>query len=195
MMWNVYTDLDPDELTEVAMETFIAWVSFALGSVSLGGRTLGKGDKSFYRSQLRGRYAASISWKKEGPNHVAIIADEDMAPEALWIEEGTKGANMKEHMLQDGKVGRNGTRYRDIPMRGEQSGPTGSLNDIVNAAANGSFSAGQKKLWAKPRPTVDSDRIVRMTDAPGSAAWIIPPMPAYSPAQILATLLRTGYGK
>lgn len=195
MMWNVYTDLDPDDLTEVAMETFIAWVSFALGGSSLGGRTLGKGNKAFFRSQLRGRYAASISWKQVGPNHVAIIADEEIAPEALWIEEGTSGADMKRHMLADGKRSKQGYFYRDIPLRGTQNAPTGSLNDIVDAAASGGFSPGLKSLWTKPRPTSDPDRWARMSDRPGTANWVVPPMVAYSPARILATLLRAGYGR
>jgi hypothetical protein len=194
-IYDVYTDLDPDELTEVAMETYLAWVSFALGAVSLGGRTLGKDSGPM--SQMRGRYALSISWKKDGPNRVAIIADETIAPEALWIEEGTAGANMKEHMLTGGKakVDKDGYLYRNIPLRGGQKAPQGTMTELIEAAATGHFDRKAKFLWAWRRPNIDSDRWARMSSRPGTHDWVIPPMPAYSPAQIMATFLRAGYGR
>ena len=54
-VYDVYTDLDPIQLLDVASETFFAWLKFALGEDEIGGKKL---------AHPSGRYASAISWKR-----------------------------------------------------------------------------------------------------------------------------------
>lgn len=180
MIHDVHTNLDPETLTEVVAETYRMWLAFALGQGEIGGKTL---------AHPSGRYAASISYRKTGAASFAVIADESVAPEALWIEDGRRGANMKDAMLAGGKIGKDGCRYRDIPIRKDGVAPGFDLGDAVTNGREGRLPAKVGRLWATPRAHTDAGRYVRMSDAPGSSAWQIPDMPAYSPAAILADLI------
>ena len=184
--YEVKTNLDPEQLTEVAIETYIQWLKFALGQASIGGRTL---------QHPSGRYAASISWKRTGVASVAIVADESAAPEAGWIEEGHTGANMKDEMLAGGKVGKDGYRYRDIPIREDSDTPVFDVAKAINNARGGRLPARTGRMWAVAKAYIDpNNHLVRMTNRPGSSDWQIPDMPAYSPAANLAALLRSAHG-
>lgn len=181
--YEVTTNLDPEALTEVAIEIYRQWLEFALGRRALGGKTL---------AHPSGRYAASLSWRQTGEAKVAIIADESAAPEAGWIEEGRQGANMKAAMLSGGKVGSDGWRYRDIPIRSDADTPQFDMASLLNNSQGGRLPAKTGRLWAQARPAIDPNaHWVRMTDKPNSSDWKIPDMPAYSPAAILAELLRS----
>lgn len=194
-VYNVETDLDPQMLTEVAIETYAQWLRFALGSEELGGRTL---------EFPSGRYAASISWRRTGVASVALVADEGKAAEALWLEEGHPSTSMKDKMLAGGKVAADGSRYRVIPMRadGDIAGatmykgrPQVDISTITQRTATGQrVSNKAKAMWASPRPVSNASRFRTMTDKPGSSPWVIPEMPAYAPAHFLAELLRQQYG-
>jgi hypothetical protein len=185
--YYVYTDLDPSALTEVAMETYRLWLAFALGNGEIGGKTLA------YPS---GRYAASISWKKEGAAHIAIIADETIAPEAKWIEEGRAQVDMKAAMLGKGntRTSSSGSRYRAIPIRRNAVPPKFDVGDIVTSNAGERLPVRTARMWSKPRQRVNLDHFATMSDAPGSSPWVVPAMAAYSPAAILADLIRNETG-
>lgn len=185
--YEVFTDLDPDALTEIAVEVYRRWLEFALGKDEIGGRLL---------SFPSGRYAASMSWRRTGVASVALIADEKIAPEAKWIEEGRAGADMKAAMLGKGKtrVSSDGYLYRVIPMRRDSRTPGFDLGEIATSSAGERLPIRVSRLWARPRLRNDPDRFVTMTNEPGSSEWMIPAMPAYSPAAILAALVRREYG-
>ena len=196
--YDVHTNLDPEQLTEVAMATFREWLKFALGLPSEVGEML---------AWPTGRYAASISWRKTGESRVAIIADEAKAPEARYIEEGTTEADIRAAMLYQGKVSKDGHLYRVIPMRTRGKRPTArgaaQIMSMITAGASGEKVGGAfATLWAKPRPWIDPRRpgvrgspFVTMTEKPTANNWIVPAMPAYSPAAILARLIQQAVGR
>ena len=164
---NVYvvkTDLDPAMLTRIGLEIFAKWLDFALGVQSLNGRRL------VYPT---GRYAASLQFKRTSESSVAIIADEDMAPEAAVLEYGHGAVDLKTKLQQ----GRAYPMHR--PFGGNQ---TGGLRRI------GSGPASMKPhMWAEVRSREASGfASIGPNSPPGS--WIIPPMPAYSPAMVLAAM-------
>ena len=182
-VYEIFTDLPPAALTEVAMETYRIWLEFALGKEEIGGKVL---------THPSGRYAASMSWKRTGQASVAIIADESIAPEVGWIEEGRPASDMKAKMLGQGKTrtAADGHKYRIIPMRRDATAPDFDIDDIVSSAAGERLPTRAARMWARPRSQSNPSRFRTMTDKPGSAAWIVPAMPAYAPAAILASLIR-----
>lgn len=184
--YYVQTDLNPEELTILAAATYALWVSFALGKSVPGLRIL---------QNPSGRYAASMSWKKTGESSIAIIADENVAPEAGWIETGHVATNMKDKMLGQGntRVSKAGYRYRVIPMRATQVTPSFDVSKIIQNKKGGHLPSKAGKMWVKAYSNIGSNRFATMTDKPGSSNWIIPAMPAYSPAAILADQLRKQY--
>lgn len=187
-VYEVHSDISPEEVTIIAAAVYREWLAFALGGFSIGGKTL---------KHPSGRYAAAISWRQTGTASVALIADEDAAPEALWIEEGRSGADMKAAMLAGGKIGKDGYRYRTIPIRKDGTIPkTAQAANIVRGKSGGERLGSRiAKIWAKPRPAVNASHYAVMSNRPGAAAWQIPDMPAYAPAKILSDLLRQQLAK
>lgn len=186
---EVHTNLNPQELTKVAIETFRQWLLFALGREAVGGKVL---------EHPSGRYAASLSWRQIGAGRVAIIADENIAPEAASIETGTPGADIRAAMLVGGKIGKDGKRYRRIPMREDLLPPSTAsfvAASVNQAARSGSVMPTNASFWIKRKDTQGSDRVVTMTETNGANNWRVPPQPAYAPAAILAGLIRKDYGK
>jgi hypothetical protein len=181
-VYTVKTNLNPDQLTEVAISTYRQWLAFALGQFSIGGKTL---------AHPSGRYAASLSWRRTGEASVAIIADESADPEAGWIEEGHAAFDIRAKMLK-------GQPYRRIPIRKDGSLPANSTPQIIENRLGGRLSKPQGKLWATPRPAVDAVRWVTMSNNArnhqGKPAWIIPAMAPYAPAKILSDLIAKQYG-
>lgn len=183
--FTVKTDLNPEQLTEVAMETYRLWLSWAMGQDTIGAKVL---------AHPSGRYAASLSWRHTGAASVAIIADESVAPEALWLEEGTNGFNnLKALMLAGAKTSKEGYKYRVIPIRNDGSMPENSTPKIIENRLGGRMQKHQGKIWAENRPS-GAQRFRVMTDKPGSAQWLLPPMTPYTPAKILSELLAKEYG-
>jgi len=191
---DVYTTLDPATLTDVAYETFRQWLAFALGRSEIGGKTL---------AHPSGRYAASLSWHKVGVSAVAIIADENVAPEANWIEHGTTGADIKNAMLSGAKLTADGYHYRRVPMRAGsgRGAPAAALDGFSMASIMQSNATGTgggttqafAGMWGERRENAEPDRVRTMTDRPGSADWKVPAFQPYSPAATLASLLRAQY--
>lgn len=174
IIFDVFTDLDPEHLNKVGHEIFLKWLDFATGMTELGGKRI---------ANPTGKYASSIRYRRYGAARVAIVADENVAPEARILETGHKPIDMLEHLAM-------GTAY---PIhRG-----TGGAGAYVGGGERA------KKMWAAARragfsgfastPNSRAGRGPANSSGTGPA-WTIPAMPAYSPAFILAELVRQQYG-
>lgn len=189
IVYDVYTDLDPNALTAVAMETYRLWLQFALGQENLTDKKL---------KNPSGRYAASLSWTRSSPNRVTVIADESIAPEAAYVETGTTGADMKQMLERNAKYTADGIAYRVLPLRPDvDPGPLSFNFDKIVGTSSGKgerLPKSQGKLWAVARHVVDpNSRYVTMTeDHPG---WQVPSMPAYAPGAALKAMLEAQYGR
>jgi hypothetical protein len=171
IVYDVYTDLAPDELNQVGREVFALWVGFALGFRQIGGRRV---------MHPTGRYASAIHYERTGVSKVAIIADADMAPEAQILETGHKAVNLLEK-LQRGRTYPMG-RAGGMPFVG--AGPRARA--IWAEARHAAFPGFATVPTGKPRNPMN-------TSGTGPA-WTIPAMAAYSPAKILADLVKEKYG-
>lgn len=156
--YDVWTDLPPDALTEIGIEIAKRWVAFAMGEESLNGYRI---------KNPTGRYASSITVTSDSPNHVAVIANEEIAPEALMIEEGHGRYDMKSQFPG-----------RTFPMH------RGTGTPILNST----FGGRANNVWATPRAEGFNGfaRVPSTITAENADSWIIPAMPAFSPAQYLA---------
>lgn len=190
-VYDVYTDLDPLQLSELAAETFFAWLKFALGQQALEGKRL---------LHPSGRYASALSWRRTGVAKVSVIADEDAIREVGAIEYGHPATSMKDKMLYGGKahLSKEGYLYRVIPLRPDQWRPTPTFapNMVVDNMGGGRLRRGIARMWAKPRPWIDpKSRFRTMSNKPGSSPWVIPEFHPYAPGKILADILRQEFGK
>ena len=162
----VRTNLPPGAVNKIGTDIFLMWLDFATGGRALNGKKL------MYPS---GQYAKSIKLEERGPNTVAIIADEGVAPEAAVLESGHRSFDMKTMAGLPRRLPMH--RFRGAepgsPLRRTGTGPA-SLRPEMWAELRGRSHAGFATLSA------DS--------APGS--WIIPAMAAYSPALTLAVMAR-----
>jgi hypothetical protein len=192
----VATDQSPEYLNTVALEIFNKWVSFARGRSSLGGRTL---------LHPTGRYAASISIRRYGTrhgvrssgaiptrtiSHVAIIADEKLAPEAAILETGHRPIDMLQHL----SPGRSYPIHRDSPLPGVAAGAEFPTTPYGRSRVRKMWTV-QRELGARGfarTPGLGSPRGASNTSGTGRA-WTIPAMPSYSPAQILTDLINNQY--
>lgn len=192
----VATDQDQQYLNDVGLEVFRRWVDFARGRTSLGGQMI---------KNPTGRYAASISMRRYGTregvrrpgeiptrtvSHIAIIADEKLAPEAGILETGHRQVDMLQY-LQPGK-----------------SYPIGRVGQAPTAISGLEFSSSSygrsriRKMWTLARQSGGKGFARTPSGAVRGAsntshtgrAWVIPPMPIYSPSQILVDLIRNTYG-
>ena len=190
--YTVHTNANPQQLGLIAADTYKQWMEFALGHKEIGGKKL---------MHPSGKYAASISWQRQGTYQVVIVADDTVAPEGKWIEDGISGFSIKQKMLAKySKINAKGERYRIIPMPPypDKDKP----NDMLNGNSLADFITkynpnGQRvrrniaRMWGKP---IKRTSFRTMRDGPGAAAWYIPDRPAYAPAKHLADLLKNQYG-
>jgi len=167
IVYDVITDLNPAALNAVGQEVYRRWLDFALGRDSLGGRRI---------MHPTGRMASAIEFQQRGQSRVAIIADENIAPEAGILETGHGAIDLLQKL----------TPGRTYPIhRG--------TGDAAPQIASG---RGARRIWASVRAagfsgyaTVPRFRRAGSRNTSGRGpAWVIPPMPAYSPAHILAEL-------
>lgn len=164
---NVYivkTNLPPEQVMEIGVEVFLRWMSFAIGATALE-----NGKKIMYPS---GRYASSISIKKTGEASVAIVADESIAPEAAVLESGHAAIDLKTK-LQHG---------RPYPMHRAVGGNVPGLRRVGSGPPG--FSP---RIWAEVKQRESSGFASIGPNSP-AGSWIIPPMVAYSPAAVLASM-------
>lgn len=196
----VSTDAVPEYLNNVSLDIFRMWREFALGHRHLNGRSI---------MHPTGRYAASISLHRYGSrvrtvrrgkemftrmvSHIAIIADERIAPEAAILESGHVGIDMLDH-LRPGRL---------YPMHRGGAVP-GSVSSIESGFPRA--SPGRRRvvqMWSQSRelsrtgeartPRDKSHRKPSNTSGTGPAWWI-PPMPKYEPAHLLAELYANAQG-
>lgn len=174
MEYDVWTDMAPDEISEVGFIVMTKWIAFALGHETLNGKRVG---------HPTGRYASSIRVEGRGPNHIAVVADEEIAPEAGILEAGAPAIDLKQKL----QVG------RAYPMHRGAAGMFGSKGYGVPVVAS-SFSARTKNIWATPRAHGFSGvaRVPTEITSENQSSWIIPAMPAWAPAEFLAEQLRRG---
>jgi hypothetical protein len=190
-VYDVYTDLDPTQLSELASETFYAWLKFALGQQAIGGKKL---------AHPSGRYASALSWRRTGVAKVSIIADEDAIQEVGAIEYGHPAIDLKSKMLFSGgaKMSKDGYFYRIIPLRPDQWRPIPTLTSgmVIDTLGGGRLRKSVGRMWAQARPYVDQgSRFRTMTNRPGSSPWLIPEFHPYAPAKILSELLDEQFGR
>jgi hypothetical protein len=163
----VRTNLPPEAVSAIGVEIFLMWLSFALGETSLNGK------KIHYPS---GKYAGSLSLRQVDESTVAIVADEGVAPEAAILETGHRSFDMKTVGALSGRA---------IPMHRPIGTTPGTSLRRVGAGPPGL----RPSMWAEVRQRSGSEFA---SFGPNSSpdSWIIPPMPAYSPALTLAAMAR-----
>ena len=162
----VRTNLPPEAINAIGLIIFAKWLDFAMGHSVLNGKRL------LYPS---GKYAASISYRKEGEAAVAIVADEDMAPEAGILEQGHGPVDLKTRLQ----------RGRAYPMHRFSLGGMFGLDPAGLRRVGSGPPSTKPAMWAQVRMREFSGfaSIGKDSDAD---SWIIPAMPAYSPALVLA---------
>lgn len=171
--YTIYTNLDPQMLTEVGLEIYKRWVAFAMGEESINGKSL---------DHPTGKYAASIHFRQVSKSRVAIFSESPKTvPEADILETGHGAVDLKKK-LQAGRV---------YPMHRGQKGAYGSAGYGPPVPL-----PGRKSLWAEARSMGRSGaaRVPTKITPENANSWIIPVMPAYSPAKHLADLYRAQYG-
>ena len=186
-VYEVHTSLDPKDLTELAFQTYLKWVAFALGVSEVDGKRL---------KHPTGAYAESINMESRGNNTIAIISTGKMAD---IIEGGAPAFSLKDKMLaKDAKTAKDGSKYRYIPG-GMINGPGSRFGMGQNALtrAEGRSYLGiiagtgkgppVKHLYAKAS---EKGNVMTMSSKAGTSAWNIPAFPAYSPAKHYADLAR-----
>jgi len=171
---DIMTDMDPDTLSEVGAKMAQRWIDFAMGRKALGGRML---------MHPTGRYASAISFRTYGVSRVAIVVNENVAPEAHFLEVGHGPIDLKKYFAM-------GTL---IPMhRGEagQYGSAGYSSPIEDHSRNQRRRKNQ--IWGVVREQGKSGRAVMSMTSSTGKNWVIPPMAAFSPVAHLLELLRQG---
>lgn len=175
LVYIVETDLPPNLLGELAVETYKMWVEFAIGKTELGGKLL---------RHPTGNYAAHIHQKKTGPNTIEVWADEgDDSPESAAIEYGHSAVALKQYMLtgpnaKNVHTSKDGYKYRTVPIKG-------TIGAKLSEDSNFSQISGATRKIQK-----DDAKYFTMSDKPGSSPWIIPEMAPYAPAALLAQLIK-----
>jgi hypothetical protein len=159
--FDIFTNLPPQQVSRIAVEIFSLWVDFALGRASIGGKKL------IYPT---GRYAASISYHFTGESSVAFVAT---APEADILEHGHPSIDLKQK-LRPGHYLMHRTGPGKPSMR----------------SSRGSGLTANVAMWAKMREQSASGFATLGPNSP-PGSWIIPAMPAYSTAAILAAQARS----
>ena len=145
--YDVWTNASPEDLTEIQLEIFRQWSVFASGGMALNGKII---------KNPGGNYARSIRMESEGLNHVAVIADESIAPEAHFLEVGHDSVDMKKY-LEPGK---------SYPLH--YGGGQAARGVFGAPRVGGQYMVGFARMSAR------------------STGWIIPAMPAYGPGLALA---------
>jgi hypothetical protein len=149
IVYDVWTNADPAQLTEIQLEIFRQWSVFATGGMALNGKII---------KNPGGRYARSLRMESGGLNHVGIIADESIAPEAHFIEGGHDEVDMKKYL----------TPGKSYPLH--YGGGAAARGVFGAPRAGGQYMTGFARMGPNSKP----------------GSWIIPAMPAYAPGRALA---------
>jgi hypothetical protein len=172
----VKTDLPMEQVSRIAVEIYLMWMEFAMGKTALNGRKL------VFPS---GRYAAAIAKPQQvNATTIAIVVDEDMAPEAGILETGHRAFDMKTV---------DSLRGRALPMHRNGTAFSTNKAGISRAEAGGLARVGpsraRPKMWAEARASTSSGYASFGEDSDPNSWWV-PEMPAYSPAASLAALAK-----
>jgi hypothetical protein len=166
MVYDIMTDLPPDQLYELGIKVFRLWMEWALGKPVFPIPTL---------RNPTGRYASSLKFQRQGVRRVAIIAEDSFAPEVGILETGHEEVDLKKKLVPG----------RTYPMH---RGTSGAIS-VGRGARSRSIWASAMRAGFNGFATVPS----KIT-AENAGSWIIPAMPAYSPGRILAELIANRYG-
>lgn len=193
---DVKTNLANSDIHDALLQTFEKWMKFSMGVGKLGGRML---------RHPSGRMAAALKAEsdQEG-NVIAIYVDHEElgAEEHDLLTTGHKKFSLKDRMLQPGKPGvkrsKAGFLYKyvtiaDNPISAKQSYKSAvhikNLFTGQETDHGGVFGINKNlaKMWASnyKKAHKNSDKIVTMTNKPGSKKWIIPAMPAFNINRLL----------
>lgn len=178
-VYDVWTDASREDIEAVALEIFKDWLAFAEGKAAIGGRLL---------MHPTGRYASSLRMDMDD-HHVAIIADEEVAPEAAFLEVGHGSYDLKQQLhgaeYKHIKMRRGGGEYARVVPNAVAAAPrTGprfmrGFGPALYASRRARYGTGMTgKKWATMSENSDPD------------SWILPPMPAYQPGWLLAERAR-----
>ena len=163
----ISTNLPPEALTEIGLKVFEMWTAFAMGQISLGGKRI---------IWPTGRYAASLQFEQRGEYVVAITANENYAPEAAILEEGHGVVDLKTRMAAG-----------VYPMhRFQGGGPRGAAMGLRRRGVG--RASMQPSMWAAIREGEANGYATLSPNSP-AGSWILPAMPAYSPAQTLSRIV------
>lgn len=114
--YEIWANAPPEQVEAVALDLFREWLAFAEGEASIGGYKLVH-PTGFYASSIRVEANPQLRL-------ISFIADEQVAPEALWLEVGHRSVDLKQHLQQ----GRAYPIHRGAPESGSRSGPGSSLH-------------------------------------------------------------------
>lgn len=208
----VLTNMDPEDINDVLLETFTKWVNFALGEGSLGGRTLGLNTKQD-ASGPSGRLAAALRAETDQDgNVVAIYLDQDDLGAGVnkYLMQGHRAFSLKNKMLRPGLPGVHKTQnkkgpnwlYRYIPIASKPKSPMTAFRqskNLVNLFTSEVTDHGgmirlnrnAARIWTKnyERAHIGPVRIRTMSNKPGSRGWVIPSMPAFNVGKLLRDTL------
>ena len=171
---NIRTNLSPEYVHDLLLETYQMWMEFALGKSSIGGRML---------KNPSGRYASAITADR-GPegNIIAVYIEPGHigSKEAAIIEHGHGPVDLKQKMLR-------GRTSRKIYMRDPPISPMGSipggLRTLRSMTRQGGrtgmmrtygpmrFIRRQARIWAETYRTSYSDNVRTMSR--NSSGWIV----------------------
>ena len=175
--YEVHTDLPPDQLDKLAMDTFVRWVNFALGNESLGGKSL---------KPVTFSYARSIRMNQESPVGYLIESDPSIAPYAGVFDTGYDSFNIGTKMLR-------GKPSRVIPMPNPENpisrGKKGNLSSVSrqgNTSSPQISGKGGGKLYLTSSGKTNFRTITRKNIARG--VWQVPSMQAMRPAYELSKI-------
>lgn len=122
--YTVKTDLDPENLNDLAVYIFEKWIAFANGKDSLGGKRL---------MHPTGKYASAISMEKRPNNVIAIIADGSV-PEVGILEKGHGVVDLKT------KPGFIRAREEGRPLPMHRAGGYPGVNVMTAEPGHGNFN-------------------------------------------------------
>lgn len=181
IVYDVWTDADRDEIEAVALDIFREWVAWAEGKIRIGGKFL---------LHPTGRYASALRLDIDR-NHVAIIADESVAPEAYFLEIPRGPVDLKEYappLPRHIRMHRGGGVVARAADQPQPKLPRAGLSPAQYRTPK--LIARRRAQYGK----INGSEWATLTRDQPEDSWIIPAMPAYQPGHWLAEEARKRLG-